>query len=487
MRITKFLLGVLIGPALLLTGATPPTLNLPATVVGTQTYSYTTPTIYNFAVSSVSSSGVFSPGTSYSAFCSFPSGIVPGGGTNPNGTVTPPEDPHNPSGSATYSPISSYSVTTPGNNSGYPGFTYNAATQTFTTTSLTLAQEWSAVNWILNTPKGVSGENPTPTDTQAAIWQLLHPDIQFGFVTTTTTPGSALTPASAMLYNDALANGLSFIPAGGQVVAVLMLPTTPGGSAPYQGLFIPVPIPAGSCAIPAAYATGLNLGTDASYIFIDTGNTKLGWNAYQLNGNVLFGQGLTVQLSGGNNGGLGAGFKVYDDSTTNISGSLQNPLTFASVPTSQTAAAAATAKSVSNYANGLAATQAFNSINNNMTINGDGGLNVIDVGSIQNANLTIHGSASDYFIFNVSNGIQTNQVITLTGGVTASNILWNLTGSGNVLQTSGGNVLVGTFLATNGGQFQFSELQLTGALINTGGNVQLVSGNHTLTQAGFCH
>ncbi len=231
--------------------------------------------------------------------------------------------------------------------------------------------------------------------------------------------------------------------------------------------------------------SSLNLGTDSGYIFIDTGATHLGWNAYQLDGNVLFGQGLTVQLSGGNDGGLGAGYSVYEDSTVNVSGSLQNPLTFVTVPTSQTAAAAATAQSVSQSASGLTATQTFSSINNNQTINGNGGLNVIDVGSIQNANLTINGSANDYFVFNVSGQIQTNQVMTLIGGVTASHILWNLTGTGTVLQTSGGNVLVGTFLATNGGGFQFSELQLTGELINTGGNIQLVSGNHTLTQAGF--
>ena len=238
-------------------------------------------------------------------------------------------------------------------------------------------------------------------------------------------------------------------------------------------------------ATPPCGASGLNLGTDSNYIFIDTGATKLGWNAYQLDGNVLFGQGLTVALSGGNNGGLGAGYKVYEDSTTNISGSLQNPLTFVSVPTSQTAAAAATAQSVSNYASGLTATQTFTTINNTATINGNGGLNVISVGKIQNATLTINGSANDYFVFNVSGQIQTNQVMTLTGGVTASHILWNLTGTGTVLQTSGGNLLVGTFLATRGGQFQFSELQLTGELINTGGNIQLVSGNHTLIQAGF--
>jgi hypothetical protein len=70
----------------------------------------------------------------------------------------------------------------------------------------------------------------------------------------------------------------------------------------------------------------------------------------------------------------------------------------------------------------------------------------------------------------------------LAGGVTASDILFNFTGTGTVLQTSGGNCsgktcLYGTFLATDGGGFQFSNLNLTGELINTDGNIQLVSGS----------
>jgi hypothetical protein len=43
--------------------------------------------------------------------------------------------------------------------------------------------------------------------------------------------------------------------------------------------------------------------------------------------------------------------------------------------------------------------------------------------------------------------------------------------------TSGGDVLFGTFLATHGGDFQFSELDLTGQLINTAGHIQFVSGS----------
>jgi uncharacterized repeat protein (TIGR01451 family) len=41
-------------------------------------------------------------------------------------------------------------------------------------------------------------------------------------------------------------------------------------------------------AQPGGASPSLNLGTDSNYIFIDTGATKLGWNAYQLDGNVLF-------------------------------------------------------------------------------------------------------------------------------------------------------------------------------------------------------
>jgi len=46
-------------------------------------------------------------------------------------------------------------------------------------------------------------------------------------------------------------------------------------------------------------------------------------------------------------------------------------------------------------------------------------------------------------------------------------------------------VLEGTFLATDGGAFQFSNLDLTGELSNTGGNIQLVSGSQVPTFVPF--
>ena len=143
---------------------------------------------------------------------------------------------------------------------------------------------------------------------------------------------------------------------------------------------------------------------------------------------------------------------------------------------------------LSNNAAALTATQTYSSIANNQVITDVAGLNVIDIGSggIHNANFTISGPSDATFVFNVTGGIQTNQVETLSGGVTASDILFNLLGtSGNIFQTSGGDQLEGTFLATNGGNFQFSELDLIGQLINVDGNVQLVSGSIIPTFAPF--
>jgi hypothetical protein len=110
-------------------------------------------------------------------------------------------------------------------------------------------------------------------------------------------------------------------------------------------------------------------------------------------------------------------------------------------------------------------------------------LDVIDIASLHNPGLTISGDSSDLFVFNVSGLFQTNQPIILNG-ISASQILWNLTGTGTVLQTSGGDTLFGTFLATNGGSFQFSSLNLTGELIDTDGHIEFVS-NSTLTGQPF--
>jgi hypothetical protein len=238
-----------------------------------------------------------------------------------------------------------------------------------------------------------------------------------------------------------------------------------------------------------AASSNLNLngnGADlTNYAFAALGPYTVGWNSGPVAGNTLFGQGETVNLSGGNNGGMTSGGKLYKDSTATVSGSLQNPITQTSISLLQTQADLNEAVAIATYAKNLAADATIT--NNTITGVGGGNLTVVNAGSFQNIPLTITGTAGDYFVINVDS-LQTNVAMTLGGGVTASHILWNFTGNGtgNVFQTSGGDTVYGTFLSALGsGSYNFSNLNLTGELINTTGNVQLVSGSSISTQASF--
>lgn len=229
-----------------------------------------------------------------------------------------------------------------------------------------------------------------------------------------------------------------------------------------------------------ASAAGFDLGSLGNYTFVDLGNgTTLGQNSGPVAGNELLGNGVTAHFSGGNNGAI-TGTLYYDSTVggTNTFDQLQNKPTTQLVSTSVTQQALSEAQNFAAYAEGLSPTQTFGSITGTTTISSTGSLNVISVDSLSNPKLTISGGADDLFIFNVAGKYSTNQVMTLAGGVTPGHILFNFLGSsGAVFQTSGGDLSYGIYLATHGGQYQFSNLNLTGQLINTGGNVQLVSGS----------
>ena len=239
---------------------------------------------------------------------------------------------------------------------------------------------------------------------------------------------------------------------------------------------------------------GLDLGNDAGYAVVMLAPASAGNSAINSgpisggsSGGVLIGNTAHLNLSGGNNGAIPNG--LYTDGTAVITGSLQNPYNTFSVTPAYTASALASAQNVSNYASSLTPNQTFGTITSNTTISASSGgppsLTVINVANIQNAQLTISGGANDYFVFNLSGSLQTNQAMMLLGGVTANHILWNLTGTtGNIFMTSGGNVVFGSFLATRGGNYQFSNLDLTGQLINTAGTMQIVSGSQ-VDFAGF--
>jgi hypothetical protein len=232
----------------------------------------------------------------------------------------------------------------------------------------------------------------------------------------------------------------------------------------------------------------LNLGTAADYAVVALGNgATVALNSGPNAGDFLLGNGVTANFAGGGNGGING--TLFFDPTTggqNTFSKLQNPpvtmLVSGPIPaTSETGAALASANQVAAFAAGLPPTLTIpGTISSATTFTGNGGLNVIDVTKIQNAPLTFSGGPNDIFVINVSQSFATNVPMTLSG-VNASQILWNFTGtSGNVFTTSGGNTVFGTFLAAAGGSFQFSNLALTGALINTAGGMQIVSGSRVL-------
>lgn len=226
--------------------------------------------------------------------------------------------------------------------------------------------------------------------------------------------------------------------------------------------------------------SGLDLGVNEGFVFVSLGSGGSAHiNSGPIAGSVLMGQGSTLTSSGGNNGGLTNGGIVFHDNTASVDSSgLETPPMQSLVSQALTLSALNSAISVSNYASGLAATQTFGEISSATTITGNGGLNVINITGLKGAELTLSGGANDFFVFNVSDVVDTNKQMFLTGGLDSSRVLWNLTASsGQAFKTAGGNSSVGTFLAVNGADFQFSNLVLDGALINAGGHIQFVSGS----------
>jgi len=206
-------------------------------------------------------------------------------------------------------------------------------------------------------------------------------------------------------------------------------------------------------------------------------NASVKVNSGPIKGSVLLGDGTTSSSSGGGNGQITGTVDVSPVVSGDNLSHIQNAPSIVTIPSSVGIQAFNDAVSLSNTASGLAPTQTFGSINGAQTITGNGGLNVINITSLSNPDLTITGNANDKFVFNISGNFSTNHAMVLNG-VNASQILFNMTGaSGNIFQTSGGNTLYGTFLATHGGDFQFSNLHLSGQLINTAGHMEIVSGS----------
>ena len=106
---------------------------------------------------------------------------------------------------------------------------------------------WRRINYIINNRLGVAWP-----DVQVAIWHLINP----AFVVPDEIQGLTTPGASNTLINNAIANGGSFVPAAGQVVAILLFDNPFGQGLPDQNTIIEVPIPSNTNQLPPSLSCG---------------------------------------------------------------------------------------------------------------------------------------------------------------------------------------------------------------------------------------
>ncbi len=180
-------------------------------------------------------------------------------------------------------------------------------------------------------------------------------------------------------------------------------------------------------------AQTLSLGTAGQYSVFEVAGSSgnLSVTGSTINGNI----------------GLGSGTS-HSFTNSTINGTVTNPAA---------AQASTDAINASSTASGLKATgtmsgNQINLTNGSVTFTGQAGQNVVDLSKVNltNSTFTISGTSSETFIFNVSGAISlTNSYITLSGGVTANHIIFNVTGTGNSVSLTN-STDNGTFLDLKG-------------------------------------
>jgi SdrD B-like domain len=127
------------------------------------------------------------------------------------------------------------------------------------------------------------------------------------------------------------------------------------------------------------------------------------------------------------------------------------------------------ANGASGYYQQLAPTQTFNDVKRSLTLNGNGGLNIIRMRSLdfRGDRLTFNGSANDLFVINVARDFTfRNSRMVLQGGVTADHILFNVTTIGaSVDIRNASSVLYGTFLVPRGNLVYQNPANFQGAIV----------------------
>ncbi len=232
-----------------------------------------------------------------------------------------------------------------------------------------------------------------------------------------------------------------------------------------------------------AKADAVNLGAAGNFSVLAF--TDLTLNTFTVNGNVGIGGGGHTLQKGTITGNL-----VIDPNATAtadlsklnndffVTGSINNP--------SSLATAISNAISASQFAAGLASTSLANIENGNITSLTGGGvyqLAHIDLNG-QSETLTLHGNASDVFIFNITDYLQVSQSSILLDGVSAANVLFNITATNaskeSTIQTSD-SVVFGTVL------IPYESIVLLDAGVNgvgTGGVYGHLIGNDITIHSG---
>lgn len=209
---------------------------------------------------------------------------------------------------------------------------------------------------------------------------------------------------------------------------------------------------AGGCVAQAQF---LNLGAAANFAGLEMGGSTFTYTISKvttdITGNVGIAPNGNFNFSGGSiidgtiHAGAGATLSISGGSSA-TGGIVQ--------PSSVVTQAITDAHTAASYYAGLAPTQTLASITSGGTFTGNGGLNVYSVTgslSLSNTTLTLSGGANDIFVFNIYGGANTLSVSNIAlSGISASQVLFNLIGSGTQLTTTGHSNTAGVFLAENG-------------------------------------
>jgi hypothetical protein len=225
-----------------------------------------------------------------------------------------------------------------------------------------------------------------------------------------------------------------------------------------------------------AHATLINLGEAGQFTVLSLTGTDLNLSNVTINGDVGVGpNGQSEVMSPSTvNGTLFKDPSATVSGPGNVTGGIQ---------TKSLQQAVNDAISASNAFANLAATQMFSSISAAITINGNGGDNVIKLtGGINmgGGNITLNGGANDFFIFDIKGGLQLggSASVVLSGGVTADHVVFNFLsaangGDGSSLMTHIGNTVQGTVLAVDR---DITFHGINGMVIGGGNTLTLMSG-----------